>query len=611
MLSLRSVFLFAVLSAFAVAAPAEHTHRVKETVLPPRGWTALRPASPAHTIELRIGLPQPNFAELEDHLYAVSDPSSERYGGHLSKEEVEALVAPHPESVHLVEEWLASHGLLGDALSRSPAGDWVTVRVPVSLAEKMLDTTYHMWTHTASGDSIVRTTSYSLPEHLHAHIDVVQPTTAFSRFTPMRTTYHSFRANATVPQSDGAKIAVPYASGGQVAASCNGTITPACLLELYNATGYTPQVPGQNKIAVTGYREQYANYDDYHKFLEELVPYATDSTFSVVYINGGLNNQTLADAGLEADLDTQYAFSLTYPTPGTFYTTGGSPPFIPDDVEPTNANEPYLQASSSLAMAWLEYVLATEDLPQSISSSYGDAEPTVPYSYAKRVCAEFAQLGARGVSVMFASGDGGVGDSDPDPATQECYSNDGTNRTMFIPIFPASCPYVTSVGATSEVPEIAAWFSGGGFSNYWTRPSYQDTAVTKYLDALAPETYAGLYNPSGRASPDVSAEGVNFTVVWELETMLVDGTSCSSPTFAALVSLLNDARIASGKSTLGFLNPLIYALNAGTVTGFNDITVGNNPGCGTEGFNATIGWDPVTGWGSPNFGILKELVLSA
>lgn len=83
----------------------------------------------------------------------------------------------------------------------------------------------------------------------------------------------------------------------------------------------------------------------------------------------------------------------------------------------------------------------------------------------------------------------------------------------------------------------------------------------------------------------MSAEGVNFTIVSSGETGLVDGTSCSSPTFTAFVSLLNDARLASGKSALGFLNPLIYALNAQAVTGFNDITVGNNPGCGTEGFN--------------------------
>ncbi|KAI0728903.1 peptidase S8/S53 domain-containing protein [Fomitopsis betulina] len=599
--SLRSVVLWAALGVLAAAAPAERTHKVKETVRVPRGFTALRPAPPGHIIEFRIGLPQPNFATLEEHLYAVSDPASARYGEHLSKKEVEALVAPHPTSIQLVEEWLASHGLSG-GLSWSPSKDWAIIKTTVALAEEMLDTKYHVWKHDASGETLVRTTSYSLPERLHDHVDVVQPTTMFSLFKPMRTAYHTFRPNIVITENDGSKIAVASASGGQVAASCNGTITPECLLELYNATTYTPQAAGKNKIAVTGYLEQYANYADYHQFLEELVPDAATSNFTTVYINGGQNNQTSSEAGVEADLDTQYAFSLTYPTPGTFYTTGGSPPFTPDDLETTDSNEPYAQ--------WLEYVLAEDDLPQSISTSYGDDEQTVPYSYATRVCAEFAKLGAQGVSIMFSSGDGGVGDGDPDPATQECYSNDGTNKTEFIPGFPASCPYVTAVGATSQVPEIAAWFSGGGFSNYWARPSYQDTAVTGYLSELAPDTYAGLYNASGRAYPDVSAEGVNFTIVWSGETGLVDGTSCSSPTFTAFVSLLNDARLASGKAALGFLNPLIYSLNAQTVTGFNDITVGNNPGCGTEGFNATVGWDPVTGWGTPNFGILKELVLA-
>lgn len=51
-----------------------------------------------------------------------------------------------------------------------------------------------------------------------------------------------------------------------------------------------------------------------------------------------------------------------------------------------------------------------------------------------------AALGARGVSVMFSSGDSGVGDGDSNPDTQECYSNDGRNVTKFLPAFPASCP---------------------------------------------------------------------------------------------------------------------------------------------------------------------------
>jgi tripeptidyl-peptidase-1 len=91
-----------------------------------------------------------------------------------------------------------------------------------------------------------------------------------------------------------------------------------------------------------------------------------------------------------------------------------------------------------------------------------------------------------------------------------------------------------------------------------------------------------------QAIPDVSAQGDNFEFVFQGGNFLVGGTSASSPSFAGIVALLNDARIAAGKPPLGFLNPLIYS-KAFAV--FNDITVGNNPGCGTEGFFARVGWD--------------------
>jgi tripeptidyl-peptidase-1 len=56
---------------------------------------------------------------------------------------------------------------------------------------------------------------------------------------------------------------------------------------------------------------------------------------------GGQNDQTLANAGVEADLDTQFGLGLSFPTPGTFFSVGGSPPFNPDVLTPTNMNEPY------------------------------------------------------------------------------------------------------------------------------------------------------------------------------------------------------------------------------------------------------------------------------
>lgn len=57
-----------------------------------------------------------------------------------------------------------------------------------------------------------------------------------------------------------------------------------------------------------------------------------------------------------------------------------------------------------------------------------------------------------------------------------------------------------------------------------------------------------------------------------------------------MIALLNDERVAKGKSTLGFVNPLVYA----HLALFNDVTAGHNPGCGSSGFSALAGWDPVS-----------------
>ena len=83
-------------------------------------------------------------------------------------------------------------------------------------------------------------------------------------------------------------------------------------------------------------------------------------------------------------------------------------------------------------MSFLDFILDQESIPQTLTTSYGDDEQTVPYDYAVAVCNGFAKLGARGSSVLFSSGDYAVGGGD-------CLSNDGENRIVFQPIFPATC----------------------------------------------------------------------------------------------------------------------------------------------------------------------------
>lgn len=320
-------------------------------------------------------------------------------------------------------------------------------------------------------------------------------------------------------------------------------------------------------------------------------------------------DQNATYGSVEANLDIDYTVGLVDPTiETTFYSSPGRGPLVPDLDQPTqadNANEPYLEFFTYLNG------LPDGELPHVLTTSYGEDEQSVPATYAKKVCDLIGQLGTRGVSVIFSSGDTGVGSA--------CQTNDGKNTTRLLPIFPASCPYVTSVGGTYRIqPERAVHFSSGGFSDIWERPAYQDAAISTYLGKLG-NHWEGLYNPAGRGFPDVAAQGLGFRVVDKGHEISVGGTSASGPVFASVVALLNNARLAAGQPPLGFLNPWIYSKG---YQGLNDIKDGGSDGClgysiysGLKAslvpyasWNATEGWDPVTGYGTPDFE--KLLVLS-
>lgn len=117
----------------------------------------------------------------------------------------------------------------------------------------------------------------------------------------------------------------------------------------------------------------------------------------------------------------------------------------------------------------------------------------------------------------------------------------------------------------------------------------------------------------------------SFQVINDGKPAPSGGTSAASPVFAGVVALLNDARLKAGMPQLGFLNPFLYSIG---YKGLNDITMGGSVGCtGVNGqngqnitgasiipyatWNATVGWDPVTGLGTPNFGNLLPLALAA
>ncbi|KAK0336233.1 hypothetical protein LTR91_005266 [Friedmanniomyces endolithicus] len=583
----------------AAAAPtlrSSSPYAVKERHAVPPSWSVVGEAAKSHVLNMQIGLKQSNRDVLEQHVIEVSDPGHARYGQHLSAEEVNALVAPAADTLHLVTKWLREHGITEPQLS--PAKDWIHVAIPVAKAEELLNTTYSHFKH-VDGSDVVRTAEWSLPEHLHEHVDVIQPTTSFFKtsrqsndiapddserwWQPMPPQYHH-----------------PSPTPGNLSAICNASFTTLeCIRTLYGTIDYVPQVPEKNAIGVTDYLGETQNRSDIEIYLNDFRPEAAGVAykFPITLINGAVDQQTrlnateLAARGLivEGDLDGELVIGISWPTTFMSWATGGSPPYNPDLATPTNTNEPYLE--------WLTYVLANSSLPQVISTSYGDDEQSVPYSYAKRVCDGFMQLGARGISVLFSSGDAGVG------SNGTCFSNTDPTKAMFLPAFPASCPWVTSVGGTKDFqPEVAVsrFGSGAGFSNYFGRPAYQTAAVEGYFAKIG-DLYAGLYNTTGRGYPDVAAQGNHDVIVWAGNVTTVGGTSASSPTFAAVIALVNDALIARGRPALGFLNPWIYG---GAYRALNDITSGSSIGCNSSGFPAEVGWDAVTGYGTPNFGKL-------
>lgn len=390
----------------------------------------------------------------------------------------------------------------------------------------------------------------------------------------------------------------------------NDSIDPQCVVDLYNITYTPPDNLSNSSLAIAGFLEEYPGLNYIHDFLSAYSPrrndtgFTSDYNFTVVAVNDGSSENQ--GTGGEANLDMACAMPYVQPLDVTYYSAGGRGPYINDngvtvaDIS-TSPNEPWVP--------FLEYLISQETVPQVLSISYTDDEQTIPLSYANRVCDLFMQLTSRGVSVLVASGDGGEGGTGT--SDLGCYAIDGfKNRTEFIPTFPASCPYVTSVGATAAYSTVAgADFSAGGFSNYFARPAWQETAASAYITALN-GSHAGWYNASGRGIPDISAVGSRIQI--GAGPLLGKGTSASTPIVASMITLLNDKRLRSGKTALGFLNPLLYSgkLDVALV----DSIEGSGGSCTFSngdyelGFDVLSGWDPVTGLGTINFGKMINII---
>ena len=229
-------------------------------------------------------------------------------------------------------------------------------------------------------------------------------------------------------------------------------------------------------------------------------------------------------------------------------------------------------------------------LPTTIGCSWGwtPADPSTLDPY-------FQKMAAQGQNFFAASGD----------------SSTWSSRNE---AWPADDAYVVSVGGTDLVTASAAgpWSSETAWVDSGGGISPDSIAIPAYQQLSGVITSSNKGSTTLRNGPDVSANA-NFTFYTcaDQTTCLANsygGTSFAAPMWAGYIALVNQQLVANGSATIGFLNPTIYADNVTSSysTNFHDIT------SGTSGsYSAVTGYDLVTGWGSPNTGLISALTGSS
>lgn len=579
------------LQAFAASIPSNCPSVQFDRISgPPSGWEYH--SSPDHTtrvpFKIAVRYPHHDYLQLA---HEVSNPGSAQYGMHLSKEQLLHAMPDVESSAATVQNWLHSRGIRS---SYSAAGGWVTFDTSVADAEALFDASYAFYSHNGSAP-ILRTLSYSIPECIAGDVDFVWPTTQFLVSSlPTKKEQQDLKARQI---------------GRRDIVDCSSNTCPSYLQKRYNVTYFPPDKASGSKLALAGFLGDHPDTQDFKTFLQSY-GLRNDSdyqsyNFTVQAVSNGSTEDTPSSASVEAMLDTEYSSTFINPLDTIYIATGGRPPTW---SQPGNATVPDAQSENEPYLDLIAHLLGLDDPPQVLSMSYADDEQSVPPGYAERVCNGFGALAARGVTVVASSGDGGAAGT----SYGTCVGPSGEER--FIPTFPASCPWVTSVGA------LAAWggsatYSSGGFSNYFAAPDWQAESTAAYVEGVLANSSkipAGFYNASGRGVPDVALLGDRYPVITNGETSLQKGTSASAPFFASLVVLINDIRLRQGKSVVGFINPLLYSEQG--LASIRDVADGISSIEGCEqgevfvnGYQAAAGWDPASGLGEPGFESLRAL----
>jgi subtilase family serine protease len=582
----------------------------------PSTWKQTTRATANDIVTFHVALKHNNENIIYEELRQVSDPYNKKYGQYLTSDDLKRKFSAPKSVQNRVESFLnkASGNIFCSNLGSS-----FSCKTSAPVVEKLFKTQMYHFTR-EEVDIVRHVNTISIPIHLKNAIEFVSGLGQFMYFE----TGKKSKAIGIITQSTTAT------NCGNNGAECY--ILPETIRTLYNISESLSLGSSKTSVGVAEFRGNYNIADADLKLFGAQTGSRTNPL--IVNARGGQPNDSSQPVSVEANLDIQYTSGLGDGVKNWVWNQEHWMYALCQDLQNASSRPSVI----SMSYAWSESAQCSSTTDADCSSLGVNASV-----YVARTNQEFAKLGLLGITMLSASGDSG------------CHGR--TEGLCFLqksmkPDYPASSPYVTSVGGTmlhqgttnsakSPICQIGQPLngkcatggvevvsdtgsaggrisSGGGFAAYSDIPNYQKAFVQKYLNNTEAMSFAGgkgvLFNVNGRGYPDISALAHQIYIVMNGETSSVDGTSAASPTIAGLVGLINSARIQQGKPTVGFLNPLLYAAWTSTNgAAFNDITIGNNActeqGCFCKtGFQATSGWDASSGLGTPNLGKLMAAI---
>lgn len=260
----------------------------------PRGWTRTGPARPDDPVRLRVSLKQQNLDAFYEGLLQVSTPDHPRYGQHYQGHELRRLLRPAPEATTAALSWLRAHNVT----TVRDDGDYLFFQTDAATAGRMLDAQFAWYqygdattTTTTREPPLLRTTRYSVPPHVAAHINFVQPTTRFGRTRPLASHVDIMDpGEASAGQSKWVMDATAGSvteddfkvnAAGAVNATCATSITPQCLFQLYNIN-LKGSADGNNSVGYASFVGQSARFSDMAEFSKVYAPFTAARNVSRV-----------------------------------------------------------------------------------------------------------------------------------------------------------------------------------------------------------------------------------------------------------------------------------------------------------------------------------------